>query len=308
MMTHRRSQKAKRDTEPVLKDIPPQQKPKDDEISSHCVFEVIEPGQPRLKEKLVEYAGFRYRRHPEVRSELFQEIISQTMFDRMLTIPARFALLRYNGPKLDVGVEQQFTLNPGSVVGVNSSKQTFVYPKQWFESLLASEGRQTMDNLTTAVTSGESPHPFKPFGFIENLREGPLRQGEGAGFLLLALVDDRLLGVGLSQTLLPGLLRYYLENVKVPYVFVYGRMPNLSKDPLIQQNFQERGVVETGVLNGYIKQVLNGERHDWGVGLHKMAGAHVICGLPDSVLDKESLNCGYLGIYDLTELRRMRRI
>lgn len=268
-----------------------------DHIRGSLDVEVLEPGQSGLGDKLGEYIRLRYGRRPESGSRVFQQSISAAMVERMKTVPMRFALLRYMGGDV-MTPDQEILVKSDSVTAVNSSKQTFVYPQEYFAGLLEAEDKYSMDELTAAVMSPNSPHRFRGFTEIENLAEGPLKPGRGVGFLLLALVREDVRGIGLSQKLLAGVLRYYRDRVRVPYVFVYGRVPGLGADDEAANEFRDHGVVRAPTLNRYLRRTME-EGGDWGVGLHKKAGAHIICGLPDSVRDKDSLNCGYLGAYDL---------
>jgi hypothetical protein len=269
-------------------------------IRKNCAIEVLAPGQAGLEERLREYVRFRYAARPESAREDFQRTMSKVLFDKMISGPMTFTLLRYLGEDATLRDRGEFTLKTGAVVGVNSAKQTFIYPDGWFRGLLEAEGKHSMDELTAAVTSEKSPYPFRPFGAIEELDEGPERRGEGAGFLLMALVDERLRGLELSQDLVRGVLRHYLDGVGLSYALAYGRAPQIGDDPAISA---EQDAVSAKALNRYIADVLGGRRRDWGVHLHQGAGARILCGLPDSVIDEESMNCGFLGIYDLKKLR-----
>ena len=274
-----------------------------DSIRADCSVEVLELGQLGVDDKAVDWVRYMCRGKPSVDDIAFQRRMSNFMFRRMLSGPTRFASLRYRGGDIDVKGEGGFTLKTNSIVGINTSKQTFAYPEDWFRRVLTAGGKQTMDDLTVSVTSEKSPYPFQPFGKIQELDEGPLRPGVGAGFLLLVLVDDRFRGMGLSQPLLSGVLKYYSEEAAVPYVFAYGRVPDICKDSDIVKDYREHDAVPTETLNRYLSEVQAGRRQDWGVGLHQKAGAHIICGLPDSIIYAESLNSGYLAIYDLKELK-----
>jgi len=275
-------------------------------VRKHCEVEIIEPGRGDFG-RIADYIRFRYKSHPDADSSTFVSSISGEMIVRMAKIPQRFALLRYVGGDLSFQGAGS-VLKQGGVVGVNTSKQTFVYPEEWFKGILSASARHTMDELSTAVTSEKSPFRFRTFHEIENLVEGGIRKGSGAGFLMLALVDERLRGLRLSQKLLSGVLGYYRDVVGVPYVFVYGRVPEICRDEAVYEEFKAGGRLSPVSLNRYLKQVLAEERRDWGVSLHHQAGARMICGLPNSVQDAESLNSGYLGIYDLGELRAQGRI
>jgi hypothetical protein len=277
-------------------------------IGSRCVVEQLELGQANIGGRLREFAAFRYPNVPLDRNQKPLDSLIAAMVERMGKIPLRIAVMRYAGEDAAVPGQPGQTLKSGSIIGANTSKPTSIYPAEWFEQILAAEGKHTMDDLTTAITSPRAPRPFKQFSQIENLPEGKIQPGRGAGFLLLAQVDDRLQGLGLSQILLTSVLQNYHDSLNLPYVFFYGRMPELKKDSQAEAEFAARGVVESRTLNRYLAQVMGGERRDWGVGFHKRAGAHIICGLPDSVLDGDSLNSGYLGIYDLKELSASGRI
>ncbi|MFH1404406.1 MAG: hypothetical protein ABIH11_09075 [Candidatus Altiarchaeota archaeon] len=270
-------------------------------ITEQSRLEVIEPGQSNLDERLREYVVFRHRQNPSIGDRSFQDAEIAKLVGWMSTIPVRPSVLRYTGD--DVKVESRegasFTLSKGSVIGCNLSKQTMAYPDEYFEKLLAARGRFTMDELTSAVTHPNSPNPYVNFTELENMREGELRHGAGAGFLLLAEVDDRLQGLGLSQQILGGVLDYYRSKVGSNYVFVYGRLPEIRLDAGAAREFNDSGKVTPATVNKYVAQVMDGERRDWGLGFHRDAGASIICGLPYSYPDKESLNCGFLAVYDL---------
>ncbi len=266
-------------------------------IASESVVEAIRPGMTGLDEKIRDWVLFRYRRHPQVHETRFQEAMSKAVFDNMLAGPMVFANLRYAGGDLSLGGGEP--IRSGSVVGVNSSKRTLAYPDKWFKALLDAKEKAGMDELTRAVTSPHSPYKFIPFGQIESLREGVIPTGSGSGFLMLALVDERIRGAGLSQKLLTGVLEEYRGPLRTNYVFFYGRTPGLGRDEDAAREFREHKAVSTETLNTHLRRVINGVAPDWGVGFHIRSGAHLICGLPDSVLDAESLNCGFLGIYDL---------
>ncbi len=276
-------------------------------LRSACRVEVIEPGAQGCEGKIREYISFRYRGGPIYASQGFQDRMSKIMLEKMIMGPMRFTLLRYAGDNLKLPGDG-LTLESGSVVGVNLSKQTFAYPDSWFKSLLDAQASHTMGELGIAVTSQNSPHPFRPFGVMENLEEGPMRFGEGAGFLLLALVDERLRGMGLSQKLLSGVLTHHHDKVGARYVFAYGRTPQLSANQEASNEFKEKKAVSRATLEHHLQDVMRGEKRDWGVQLHHRAGANIICGLPDSVKDGESLNSGFLGIYDLGRMRDSGRI
>ncbi|MBU0761450.1 MAG: hypothetical protein KKD39_00345 [Candidatus Altiarchaeota archaeon] len=263
-------------------------------IRANCRVEIADSNHPRLSDEVEEYLRY-LRIHRLISLPQDMQSQSNTMFRRIIEKGLRVALLKYKGPEVPVGGNA--TLPPEAVIGVNSSKQTDAYPHEWFDNLLKARQNHTMDDLTTAVESARGRLKFQPFREITDRDEPVIAAGKGAGFLSLIHVSPRLRGCGLSQILLPEVLKYYWQARDVPYVFVYGRTPAISREQEMKAEFEESGVVSTQNLNRYITQVLGGVKRDFGVGVNQKAGAEIICGLPDSVLDRESLNCGYLAIY-----------
>jgi hypothetical protein len=266
-------------------------------VRDNSVVEVFELGQQGIDRQLRDYIKFGARYHTGAGD---QDRLLSGMVHQMASHHLRFALLRYTGGDVKIEGEEPFVLTSGSVVGVNASKQTLAYPGEWFERLLDARagGRYSLDELTKAVTSADAANKFKSFSDILNLQEGPLKHAQGAGFLLLAFVDDRLRKAGLSQIMLNGVLDYYRRQAGVSFAFAYGRTPGLSAVKELAEPFSGEGKpVEAEALNSYLQEVLDGHRKDPGVGLHKNGA--LICGLPNSVEDGKSLNCGFLTIYDL---------
>ncbi len=159
-----------------------------------------------------------------------------------------------------------------------------------------------MVDLTKAVLDPNAPQKFRPYEEMEGLRESQLEPGKGAGFLFYAYTDKDIRGGALSTKLLTTVLTDMTDELKLSHAFAYGRLPKIG-------DFEAGGRALDAVgVNAYIKDVMNGDRRDWGLEFHKRSGAKIICGLPNSVDDPESRNCGFLAIYDLRKLRKQKMI
>lgn len=275
------------------------------QIRENSSTEVIDPNAANVREKLGAFIRLMYQADPEFGMREEAEVAA-TMLSRMHKGPLRLSMLRYNGTPLDVSGGGHVL--PGQVVAINSCKQTLTYPNEYFTGLLKAKDRFSMDELTTAVMSPQSDYPFKKFSEIESRHEGHLKPGQGAGFLFLGYVDEKLRGGGLSQKMLSNVLSGMHDDLKLQYCFVYGRLPKLKDHGPAAKEKAREGRVSPPTLNKYVKKAVEGDIKDWGLLLHQRAGADVVCGLADSVDDKNSLNCGYLAIYDLKKLRANRKI
>ncbi|MBU0761890.1 MAG: hypothetical protein KKD39_02600 [Candidatus Altiarchaeota archaeon] len=294
-------------------------------ISDKLQFEVIDPHDLR-ESQIYDFIKFRNSQEGGVGGVERQlhgregESIFHSLLMRMTNGPIRLALVRYIGDDMLVG-EPATLLKTGDVVASNESRQTHKYSPEYMRSLIAAQTSKTMDELTLQFTNPDGTPPFSTFASIRDSVDGPLKPNGGLGFLILALVDRRLRGQSLSTPLLTNVLAMHHDSIGHDYVFAYGRLPELGGERLpsgedelnalrteARQQFEQTGKVEIQTLNRYVQGLLDGNGRDWGLGFHRKAGAHAICGIPYSYDDPASLNCGALVIYDLKELRRQARI
>lgn len=292
-------------------------------IHSECRVEVIEPDYLRPTQ-LYDYIQFRQGQEGglvKTSRQLTrgtQDALANALVARMTNAPIRLAIMRYLGD--DNRLENGVVLKTGQVVASNESKQTFVYPPDMFRNMMRLKDGYSMDNMSEAFTDASGKHPFRTFPEIRDLAEGHARPGEGVGFLILALVDDRLRGLALSKPLLESVLRYHRDTLRHDYVFAYGRLPQLGgkdgegEDNLnkvrgrAQESFRKHGVVETEILNEYLRGLKAGDGRDWGYQFHRRAGCTPICGIPFSYQDPKSFNTGFLAVYDIKKITREERI
>ena len=252
-----------------------------------------------------DYMHLRYNplEFPELQTHDFQK--NQKKFDlkRIVDGKSTILLFRHTGPNIP---SSRGEIKTGDAIALSESRITDALPWEYLIQLyqagkLAEKtaDRETKLKIMNATTNmfygGESGKPFQQFTDIEDL---PPPEKDGDGFLMMIYVDPRLRQHGLSTTTITHTLNHH-RQLGAEYTFGYGRLPHLSQISLLKNAYERNGQLTPNQLNNYLLQNLEGERNDPGLKIHLNAGATIVCGLPQSVGDLESLNSGFLGIYKL---------
>ena len=252
-----------------------------------------------------DYMHLRYNplEFPELQTHDFQK--NQRKFDlkRIVDGKSTILLFRHTCPNIP---SSRGEIKTGDAIALSESRITDALPWEYLIQLYQAgklaektadrETKLKIMNATTKIFyAGTSQKPFQQFTDIEDL---PPPQTGGDGFLMLIYIDPRLRKQGLPKTILTETLNHH-RQLGAEYTFGYGRLPHLSQISLLKNAYERNGQLTASQVNNYLLQNIEGERNDSGLKIHVNAGATIICGLPQSVGDLESLNSGFLGIYKL---------
>ncbi len=198
------------------------------------------------------------------------------------------AIARYTGD----GSEDSRLYN-GMILGYVLSRSTGALHDGFFEECL----RQLQSGKSSEEmhASLDPEHVKDPLWSTEKFKfeyyDQFVENGDGVGFLLLAITNESFRGHGLAQVLLKSTLDYY-QSQGYHFVYVIGRLAGLKK-----AHGHPAGMLH---IHEYLRRTRTDGLHpDHTVRFHQKAGVHIVCALPCCAIDPDSAGSGFLGIYDL---------
>jgi len=236
-------------------------------------------------------------KHYESLEQALQEVeeIRETegkIFDLLKQVTV---LLRYDGPRQVIDVRSQVgqDLLPNLVDGALLSRPTGALSRDFLAECLERRKKQAPEKVYNELIDSQNPLLFKSRYYSEHIYDANLPAT--AGFLIHFEVLGSLQGLGLSQPLIKGMLRYY-RSKGLDYAFAFAR--------LIGMQHKFFGEDEAALdLQKYVQRGDGRGLHpDPTVRAHQKAGGQIIAGLPDCRYDPPSFNNGVFVIYDLKEL------
>lgn len=211
--------------------------------------------------------------------------------------PIIFLDIRYSGNPLEFNAGGKTrTLRRKDMLGFINSRRNSQFSMELVERLLERKRQGDTPKKIFDELGNQLPPSY----------EGLCKLGDNdrseVGFLMLVHVDPDLRGLNLSQRLLRRTLQIMRDRFNLEYVAFYGRVPGLSEE------FTSPADAEKHLQEYVARKRPDGFHPDWAVRFHQYAGCEVICGIPNSAVDNESLNHGFVGVYDLIKLRGEGRI